>query len=99
VDNALKFTPAGGAVTVRLADAEADAVFSVEDTGIGIPPDELPQLFRRFHRARNAAAIPGSGLGLAYVKAVAERHGGRVAAENTGRGARFTVTLPQATDQ
>jgi signal transduction histidine kinase len=99
VDNALKFTPAGGAVTVRLAVAQADAVFSVEDTGIGIPPDELPQLFRRFHRARNAAAIPGSGLGLAYVKAVAERHGGRVAAENTGRGARFTVTLPQATGQ
>jgi signal transduction histidine kinase len=99
VDNALKFTPAGGAVTVRLAVAEADAVFSVEDTGIGIPRDELPQLFRRFHRARNAAAIPGSGLGLAYVKAVAERHGGRVAAEDTGRGARFTVTLPQATGQ
>ncbi len=99
VDNALKFTPAGGAVTVRLAVADASAVFSVEDTGIGIPPDELPQIFRRFHRARNAAAIPGSGLGLAYVKAVAERHGGRVQAEDTGRGARFTVTLPRAADQ
>ena len=99
VDNALKFTPAGGAVTVRLAAMDADALFSVEDTGIGIPPDELPQLFRRFHRARNAAAIPGSGLGLAYVKAVAERHGGRVAAEDTGRGARFTVTLPRAAGQ
>jgi signal transduction histidine kinase len=96
VDNALKFTPVGGAVTVRLAAAEAVAVFSVEDTGMGIPADELPQLFRRFQRARNAAAIPGSGLGLAYVKAVAERHGGRVAAENTGRGACFTVTLPRA---
>ncbi len=99
VDNALKFTPAGGAVTVRLAVAQADAVFSVEDTGIGIPPDELSQLFRRFHRARNAAAIPGSGLGLAYVKAVAERHGGRVQAEDTGRGARFTVTLTRVADQ
>jgi two-component system sensor histidine kinase MprB len=94
VDNALKFTPADGAVTVRLAVAEGAAVFSVEDTGIGIPADDLPKLFRRFHRARNAAAIPGSGLGLAYVKAVAERHGGSVMAENTGRGARFTVTLP-----
>jgi signal transduction histidine kinase len=99
MDNALKFTPAGGAVTVRLAVVEAAAMFSVEDTGIGIPPDELLQLFRCFHRARNAAAIPGSGLGLAYVKSVAERHGGRVAAENTGCGARFTVTLPQATGQ
>ncbi|MCB0051814.1 MAG: HAMP domain-containing histidine kinase, partial [Caldilinea sp.] len=94
VDNALKFTPADGAVTVRLAVAEGTALFAVEDTGIGIPADDLPKLFRRFHRARNAAAIPGSGLGLAYVKAVAERHGGSVMAENTGRGARFTVTLP-----
>ncbi|MCO5214096.1 MAG: HAMP domain-containing histidine kinase [Caldilinea sp.] len=94
VDNALKFTPAGGAVTVSLAFEEVTAVFSVEDTGIGIPADDLPKLFHRFHRARNAAAIPGSGLGLAYVKAVAEHHGGSVLAENTGRGARFTVTLP-----
>ena len=97
VDNALKFTPAGGAVTVRLAVEAAAVVFSVEDTGIGIPTDDLPKLFRRFHRARNAAAIAGSGLGLAYVKAVAERHGGSVMAENTERGARFTVTLPRAT--
>lgn len=94
VDNALKFTPAGGAVAVQLAVEEGFARLSVEDTGIGIPEDELPQLFSRFHRGRNAAAYPGSGLGLAYVKAVAERHGGRVAAENTATGARFTVTLP-----
>ncbi len=94
VDNALKFTPEGG-VTVRLAAAGASAVLTVEDTGIGIPPDELPLLFRRFHRARNTAAYRGSGLGLALVKAVAERHGGYVSAENTERGARFTVTLPR----
>ncbi len=68
----------------------------MEDTGIGIPPDELPLLFRRFHRARNTAAYRGSGLGLALVKAVAERHGGRVSAENTGRGAWFMMTLPRA---
>lgn len=95
VDNALKFTPAGGAVTVRLAVENDSVVLAVEDTGIGIPPDELPQLFRRFHRARNATAIPGSGLGLAYIKAVAERHGGRVAAENRDPGVRVTVTLPR----
>ena len=96
VDNALKFTPAGGAVAVRL-DAAADAiVLAVKDTGSGIPPDELPLLFRRFHRARNTAAYRGSGLALALVKAVAERHGGRVLAENRGRGARFTMMLPRA---
>jgi signal transduction histidine kinase len=99
VDNALKFTPAGGAVTVRLAVEDDSVVLAVEDTGIGIPPDEVPQLFRRFHRARNAAAIPGSGLGLAYVKAVAERHGGHVKAENCDPGARVKVTLPQAARQ
>lgn len=99
VDNALKFTPTGGAVTVRLAALQSTAVLIVEDTGIGIPADELSQIFLRFHRARNATATPGSGLGLAYVKAVAERHGGQVEAANSDPGARFTVTLPHAASQ
>jgi signal transduction histidine kinase len=66
----------------------------VEDTGIGIPVEDLPELFQRFHRGLNASAYPGSGLGLAIVKRVVERHGGRVAVESPGAGACFTVWLP-----
>jgi signal transduction histidine kinase len=111
VDNACKFTPEGGTVRVELqavaggethggspSRARRWAEVSVEDTGIGIPADEVAHLFGRFHRARNAAAYPGNGLGLAIVKAVAECHGGEVVGENTGQGARFRIRLPLAAD-
>jgi len=94
IDNACKFTPAGGTVTVGLSREEERATLWVADTGIGIPDEDLPQLFGRFHRGRNAAGYPGSGLGLAIVKAVVEAHGGEVRAVNLERGACFTVTLP-----
>jgi two-component system sensor histidine kinase MprB len=95
LDNALKFTPEGGAISLGLRRRPGTAQLElwVEDTGIGIPPDDLPQLFSRFHRGRNAAAYPGSGLGLAIVKVIVEAHGGQVMAENTNQGARFTVQL------
>jgi signal transduction histidine kinase len=94
LDNALKFTPAGGAVQVRL-QAEPDQIkLSVEDSGIGLLPEDLPQLFSRFHRGRNAAAYPGSGLGLAIVKAIIEGHNGQVSAERMSEGTRFWVRLP-----
>jgi signal transduction histidine kinase len=70
------------------------AVLSVEDTGIGIPEEDSPHLFQRFRRGRNAASVPGSGLGLAVVRAIVEGHGGQVRAENTAEGARFTVKIP-----
>ena len=70
------------------------AVLQVEDTGIGIPEDDLPHIFQRFHRGRNASAYPGSGLGLAIVKTIVERHGGSVQVERTGEGSRFTLRLP-----
>jgi signal transduction histidine kinase len=96
LDNALKFTPEGGAISfgLRRLPGAGQAELWVEDTGIGIPPDDLPQLFSRFHRGRNAAAYPGSGLGLAIVKAIAETHQGQVEAENTGHGARFLIRWP-----
>jgi signal transduction histidine kinase len=94
LDNALKFTPSGGVVTLSVALEEGWACLRVADTGIGIPPDDLPGLFERFHRGRNAAAYPGSGLGLAIVKAIAQSNGGRVSAENTPEGACFTLCLP-----
>jgi len=94
LDNALKFTPTGGAVRLTLADEDNTAVIRVSDTGIGIPPEDVPHLFSRFHRGRNTADYPGSGLGLAIVRAIVERHGGQVQAENTADGACFTVRLP-----
>lgn len=94
LDNALKFTPADGVVRFNLAVAEHTAVIQVTDTGIGIPPEDVPHLFSRFHRGRNTADYPGSGLGLAIVRAIVERHGGQVQAETTADGSCFTVHLP-----
>jgi signal transduction histidine kinase len=96
LDNAVKFTPAGGKVSVGLREEGERVTLWVEDTGIGIPAEDLSLLFSRFHRGRNATQYPGSGLGLAIVKAVAEAHGGQVRAENTEGGARFTLRLPLA---
>jgi signal transduction histidine kinase len=94
IDNALKFTEQGGMVTVALSEAGEWAMLAVTDTGIGIPEPDLPHLFNRFYRARNAMAYPGSGLGLALVRAIVEGHGGQVAAENRAAGACFTLKLP-----
>jgi signal transduction histidine kinase len=94
LDNALKFTPQGGCVHLGLRQDEGMAVLWVEDTGIGIPQEDLLHLFQRFHRGRNAAGYPGSGLGLAIVKAIAEGHAGLAQAERTEQGARFTLRIP-----
>ena len=96
VDNACKFTPQDGILRVELSECEGQAVLSVTDTGIGIPEDDLAQLFQRFHRGRNTTAYPGSGLGLAIVKAIVIAHGGQVEVKSAGegRGSRFVITLP-----
>jgi signal transduction histidine kinase len=94
LDNALKFTPDGGTVSVSVHQQNGWAELQVENTGIGIPVEDLPHLFSRFHRGCNAAAYPGSGLGLAIVKAIVEGHGGQVMVENTAQGARFSLRLP-----
>jgi signal transduction histidine kinase len=94
LDNALKFTPADGTVTLKLAETPGGVDLSVADTGIGIPDEDLPKLFSRFHRGRNAAAYPGNGLGLVITKAIVEDHGGRITVESNGEGTRFIVRLP-----
>jgi signal transduction histidine kinase len=94
IDNALKFTPTGGCVTVGLKAEGGLARLWVADTGIGIPAEDMKELFGRFHRARNASAYPGNGLGLAIVKATTEIHGGSVGAESGPTGSRFELTLP-----
>ena len=94
LDNAIKFTPDDGEVTVALCREGEEVVMMVEDTGIGIPEDDLPHLFERFHRGRNSATFPGSGLGLTIVKAIVDNHGGQLRVENKTGGARFSLILP-----
>ena len=108
LDNALKFTPAGGHVTVVVAPVEAAGTGSppltglavsltVTDDGPGIDPVDLPFVFDRFYRARESRGTPGAGLGLAICRALVEAQGGSIAAaEAPGGGARFTVLLPSA---
>ena len=96
LDNAFKFTPAGGTVTVRLTEAGDQAVLEVRDTGVGMTADVVPHVFERFYRgdpARSAGGF-GVGLGLSLVKWIVDRHNGTVTAAGTpGAGARFTVNL------
>jgi signal transduction histidine kinase len=103
VANAVRHTPGGGTVTVRATADGGDVVFSVEDTGPGIPADHLPRIFDRFYKvdeSRTGTATPsGSGLGLSIVQAIVARHHGTVTASNrSGGGARFEIRLPGRTD-
>ena len=97
VSNALKFTPDGGSVTLLAHNGDGNVCVEIADSGIGIPRDEIGQLFSRFYRASTATrrAIPGTGLGLVIARAIVERHGGSIALESReGQGTRVTVTLP-----
>jgi signal transduction histidine kinase len=96
--NAVKYTPAGGRVTVTLA-AEGDAVaLTVADTGIGIPPGEVRRLFQRFFRGSIARSegIPGTGLGLTITRTIVEQHHGTITVADNSPGTMFTVRLPAA---
>jgi two-component system, OmpR family, sensor histidine kinase BaeS len=95
--NALKFTPEGGRITVQGGPSGPDAVLTVTDTGIGIPADELPRIFDRFWRGRQASQTSGSGIGLTIAAELAQAHGGRLTASSQpGLGTRMTLTLPLA---
>ena len=98
-DNAIKYTPSGGRVTVALRSEGATAVLEVSDTGIGIPALELPHVFDRFYRVSSAGVhATGTGLGLAIAKRIVEVHGGQIAVDSApGQGTRFQVTLPLIT--
>ena len=95
--NALKFTPAGGTVTIRTGHDASGAVLEVADTGVGIPADELPHIFERFWRGQAAAQTSGSGIGLAIAAELTQAHGGTLTADSRpGEGTRVTLTLPGA---
>jgi signal transduction histidine kinase/ActR/RegA family two-component response regulator len=96
IDNARKFSPANGAVTVRLADAGSELELSVTDEGPGIAADRLPHVFERFYRAHDDRGIGGLGLGLYIAREIVTRHGGRISVASTpGEGATFIVRVPK----
>jgi two-component system phosphate regulon sensor histidine kinase PhoR len=97
VDNAIKYTPEGGTVTLCGAMDGDGAAFAVEDTGIGVPATDLPRIFERFYRVDKSRSreLGGTGLGLAIVKHVAQLHGGTIGVESkVGSGSRFTLRIP-----
>jgi two-component system OmpR family sensor kinase len=96
-ENALKFTPTGGNISLVLEKNENTATLTITDTGIGIPPEDLPHLFERFHRGRNSSPYPGNGLGLAIVKASVTAHKGSIQIESqVGQGTSVVIQLPLA---
>ncbi len=99
VDNAVKYSPAGGEVTVNLTQHRNRVEFKVSDQGVGIPPEHLPHIFEKFHRVDNRATreIYGTGLGLYVSKSIIEAHGGSIWVESEpGAGSTFHFTLPIA---
>jgi two-component system, OmpR family, sensor histidine kinase BaeS len=95
--NALKFTPAGGHVTISAGPSGGEVMLQVTDTGRGIPAEDLPRIFDRFWRGRQATQISGSGIGLAVAAEVAQAHGGRLnASSEPGHGTQMTLILPRA---
>jgi heavy metal sensor kinase len=97
IDNAIKYTPEGGTIVLKVSVGANKAMIEVSDTGIGISPAALPHVFDRFFRAEEARSsrTVGSGLGLAIVRSITEAHGGCVSVESNGnRGTQFRVELP-----
>ncbi len=95
LENACKYTPDGGKVTIRGEMREQHLTITIADTGIGIDQADVPRLFERFYRAQNARSQPGMGLGLSIARGIIEQHSGTISAESTyGRGSRFIISLP-----
>ena len=99
VNNAVKYSPEGGTITLSSRVDGRFVLISVSDSGIGIPPEEIGHVFERFRRVRSGAAqsIPGTGLGLTIVKQIVEMHGGKIWIESAlGHGSAFHFTIPLA---
>ena len=101
LNNAIKYTPEGGRVTLRYRVADGAVTVQVQDTGIGIPEQDLPRIFEEFYRASNAkkSGVVGTGIGLTTVRTLSERYNGTIRLESAeGEGTTFTVTFPLATE-
>jgi signal transduction histidine kinase len=97
LDNAIKYTPAGGTVTARLTSEGGYVRVEISDTGPGISPDDLPHLFEPLYRAESVRGLPGTGLGLTIVRAILDQHGAPISVRSTpGQGTTFTFRLPAA---
>jgi signal transduction histidine kinase len=99
LDNAFKYTPYEGSVSLSLTSDENHAIVKVSDTGIGILPEDLPHIFERFYRADRTRSRDrgGSGLGLTIAQSIVQEHQGTIEVESTpGRGSTFTLKLPLA---
>jgi signal transduction histidine kinase len=97
IDNAIKYSPPNGVVTVRLEYQKDKALIDVIDRGTGIPEEELPRIFERFYRVEkgSAARFGGRGLGLSIAMHIVEAHGGELTVESKlGQGTRFRISLP-----
>ena len=97
LDNAIKYTPAGGSIEISGKCIGGHARISVIDSGIGIPPDHLSRVFDRFYRVdpSRSREVDGTGLGLAICRSIVEAHAGRIRViSDTGQGCEFTVELP-----
>jgi len=97
LDNAIKFTPEGGVITLSLLQKGSEIVLRVSDTGCGIAPEDIPHVFRRFWRSDSSRSLPGNGLGLALAKAIVTAYAGTISCESTpGKGTTFTINIPVA---
>ncbi len=95
LDNAIKYTQPGNTIEVRGFEDGASVVIEVADTGPGIPEDEAPNVWEELYRGKGARGIPGSGLGLALVRSIAEKHGGQISLRSrVGEGTVFSLRLP-----
>ena len=95
LDNAIKFTPEGGVITLSLLQKGSEIVLRVSDTGCGIAPEDIPHVFRRFWRSDSSRTLPGNGLGLALAKAIVTSYAGTISCESTpGKGSTFTISIP-----
>jgi two-component system, OmpR family, sensor kinase len=96
LDNAVKYTPDGGSVTVGVGEGDGRVELAVSDNGLGISEDQLPLIFERFYRADSARAREGAGLGLSIARQIAEAHGGTIEARSkVGAGSEFVLVLPR----
>jgi signal transduction histidine kinase len=99
LDNAVKYTPGGGRIDVAASADDTGVRLTVADTGIGIPPEELPHIWDRLYRGDKSRAERGLGLGLSLVRAIVQAHGGRVdVSSRPGSGSRFEIHLPAEPD-